>query len=99
MTQPQFFNNFKVPNTDFTLRYWNISNTREMEEYIKETCPEIAYNQQYIDLLVKYEFEQLVKAKMERMKLQRQSKITEITNDESKDDKDTKTARDILYSA
>lgn len=61
--------NFKVGKSDISYRYYNIKTTKEMEQYIKETCPEIIYNEQFMDILVSYEFGKLIELKTNLMKL------------------------------
>ena len=81
---------YKVGKSEVTYRYWNIKNTEEMEEYIREVCPEIVYNEAMMGLLVKYEFQKLLEIKMKGLKVQEEpSKIEEIIEE----------AKDIQYSA
>lgn len=62
------FNNFEIQK-GLSLKLWSIKNHDEMRQYIIETCPQLCFNNEFIDKLATLQMEQLVQKKLELMRL------------------------------
>ena len=53
-------------------RWWNIKNHDEMREYVRETIPEMIYNDEFLEMLVEIQMKTLIEERLRLMALNKQ---------------------------
>jgi len=98
-TQEELINSFRTP-----LDKWlSIKNSEEMKLYIKETIPEMIYNDEFLESLVRLEFYKLIQYKKNLLDSAKKIDLNPLLKSETKSDNldtmESSIGKNIQYSA